>query len=107
MHYTLTRDSVVCDFCSSDAVEANFRIPDFELYIPELPFNLGSKGGFAACRECAQLVKAGLRDSLLDRSVTTFYLKFGEIVPRHVVYMFVSKLHDEFWKRYKGGDDVS
>lgn len=84
----------ICDFCSSPEVVVGYNIPDFEL--PE--FGFGSKGGFAACAVCRDLIEDNQREKLMKRSVDTFASKYP-MFSRMYMYQFINVLHREFWKR--------
>lgn len=55
---------VICDFCSAVPVVAAYPCCDF--VIPETP--AGSRGAWAACVECADLIDRGQREALAYRA---------------------------------------
>lgn len=86
-----------CDFCSRTDIVIAYLVDDFE--IPELGW--GSKGAFAACSICKELIEAGLVDTLRERSVQTFKDEYGGIVPEVFMRRFINRLHSEFWIRLR------
>lgn len=77
----------VCDFCSSPGANHVFDVPDFDM-----PNDAGrSTDGWAACDECAALVRAGKKAALLDRSLARMsFAKFSR--------QAIGELQARFWK---------
>lgn len=68
----------ICDFCSEKPVVASYAADDFEatpFSVPGASLYQTSVGGWAACATCEKLIDANDWDRLLDRAVTTFFLK--------------------------------
>lgn len=77
----------VCDFCSATGATQVFDVPNIDDDIP----NLLSTDGWAACDTCAELVRAGKKRELLQRSVDgTSFGKFSRGA--------IAELHATFWK---------
>lgn len=55
----------VCDFCSAPGPQHVFDVPDFNVPVT----NALSTGDWAACDECADLVRKGKKKQLLDRAM--------------------------------------
>lgn len=94
-------DHPVCDFCSSDQISTFFAAKDFT-YIEVEGVQLNSTGGWAACKECTELIKAGDWEGLLDRSVE----KLREINPQLAclpgIRQEIETIHRQFrenWQR--------
>lgn len=54
-----------CDFCSDRPVVAAYPCRDFTL--PDCP-EIGSRGAWAACAECARLIDTDQREALASRA---------------------------------------
>ena len=88
-----------CDFCSEVKVVAELPAESFSL--PE--FRYTSRGSWAACAVCEELVRAGDRDALLVRSVITFIAKeeLDEFTLGGATAA-IKTLHDGFFKHWGG-----
>ena len=97
----------VCDFCNSPMIVRDYDCPDF--LIPDTwskpgspKMDLGSKGKWAACQTCADLVDAGSRNELMARSLQAYYKRHadapmdGEVAEGIIGFLY--QLHDRFWK---------
>lgn len=84
----------VCDFCSSPKVYGAFQCEDF-VAIREGGFELGSKGGWAACRECHDLIEEDKWRELLHRSVMIF-ANDCPVIPIEFAMPLIKKTHDLF-----------
>jgi hypothetical protein len=79
--------SGVCDFCSAPGPSHDFMVPDFDM-----PNGAGrSADGWAACDDCAALVRAGKQKDLLLRSVER--MAFGKFTKPAI-----AELHARFWR---------
>lgn len=92
--------SGVCDFCSSPGATETFDVPDFNMPIPVTADPNGPYGdsavhrsvdGWLACEPCAELVRAGRKKALVERSLE--HLTFSKFTKRAI-----QELHDRFWK---------
>jgi hypothetical protein len=96
---------VICDFCSDRDVKWSYPAADFR--VPEVEW--GSRGHWAACQECYDLIEKNDRRGLLDRSVETFFVHHsGEGVPdsksgRLFIRRHVTMIHGEFFQNRVGG----
>jgi hypothetical protein len=62
-------DNPICDFCSSSDVTWSYDAADYIL-----DEKWGSRGGWAACDECHDLIEADDRLGLARRAVDAFFL---------------------------------
>lgn len=85
----------ICDFCASEEVVVAYPIEDF--IIPE--FCWDSKGAFAACRVCMGLIESGQALTLEKRAFETFFQNREGLLSKEICFMFIRRLHGEFWKR--------
>jgi len=60
-------DDLKCDFCSEPAC---WSYPARDIVVFELPVRQASKGAWAACDECSQLIDAEDREGLARRSLS-------------------------------------
>lgn len=60
----------VCDFCST--VPVMWTYPARDIHYSDLPGGGGSKGGWAACTKCHELIKKKEWSALTERSVESF-----------------------------------
>lgn len=91
----------ICDFCSSPDVAWAFPCRNLTkpLEVPGASVDFNSFGSWAACRTCHDLIVAGKRDELTQRSVDTFPV--NSISPE-VLSVELRKLHDTFWASRNG-----
>ena len=76
----------VCDFCTAPGATDVFEVPDFQL----TPVHR-STGGWAACAECASMIRADQRKDLLRRSLDRMaFSKFTAPA--------IQELHERFWR---------
>ena len=108
MQITIETDRPICDFCSDPAVVKSYACGDYVISDSWSPdgqpkVDLGSKGGWAACRECARLIDEGEQAALMERSLFTFYQRYPEVNDseriRRELKKFLYDLHKEFWER--------
>jgi hypothetical protein len=64
---------MICDFCSSPAPK--WRCP--AISFPVFEISSASEGDWAACDDCAALIRTGDRMGLARRSAETFTAKYG------------------------------
>jgi hypothetical protein len=94
----------LCDFCSGQPVVAAYPCRDFT--ISDMP--VGSKGTWAACAVCAQLIDADQRDALAWRAVelANRNLLFGETgpvpMPADEALALMRELHELFFAHRTG-----
>lgn len=92
-----------CDFCNSLAVAWAYPTRDLSSTIPvpgkNATVTINSRGGWAACTPCHDLIEAGNRDGLAVRSA-----KAGNRrgVPLHLIVAACRKVHDDFWANREG-----
>ena len=90
---------IICDFCSSP--KTTWRYPAHDVPAISLgdsqelvEVQLNSKGGWAACDICHDLIERGEWDLLLDRSVARFPLI--DYMPPSVFRATISAIHSAF-----------
>jgi len=90
-------DDPICDFCSTHEVAWSYPAMDFGVVDPKLGW--GSRGGWAACEPCHEMIEANDHSGLAKRSVQTFFEFHPEIpdlphvrqhVRQHVMLMHAS-----------------
>lgn len=82
----------ICDFCSSEEVHWSIDCEDIVL-----PSGVASRGDWAACTPCKELVAQKQWVALEKRSVETFMQGNAELgIPKHIVEQFVHDLHTQF-----------
>jgi hypothetical protein len=89
----------VCDFCCEGEPVTGFPCRDFAIVNAEGP-NARYDGGWAACRECAELVEADSRERLVDRSVESFIRQYPAIAatfPPGQLTCDIRRRHRGFW----------
>lgn len=96
-------DDHICDFCSSPGVYASHAAHDFvDPATKGTSFVSESKGAWAACKACDELIRAENWDGLAQRSAEKFFEKYaGMIDPRLTFAKFKQEmyaLHEEFRK---------
>jgi hypothetical protein len=93
-----------CDFCSRPGVAVSYDAVDFDTGNKERDgASHVSRGGWAACQECADLIEADDREALADRSMESY----GELrsnTPEHRarVRQALRDVHDEFYRHRRG-----
>lgn len=64
--------SEVCDFCTSnEPIYQNFPAKDFN-WVQVKGVDLNSRGHWAACQTCAEMIKKDDWDGLLNRAIKSF-----------------------------------
>jgi len=91
--------SAVCDFCSDREPVTAFPCRDFVLeFQPGLEDR--SIGPWATCQGCAELIRRGRRDGLVERGVLSFIRRFPEMAaampPGHLTSDFRRRFN-AFW----------
>lgn len=90
-------DEPICDFCSSKEVTWSYNAEDFS--VPEAEW--GSRGGWAACDTCHDLIEADQREALLLRSVETFFIRHEDLPDnpenRQILRSNLEDLHGRFF----------
>jgi hypothetical protein len=90
----------ICDFCSDPRIFASYPAKDFTAGQFKNPDGkklvANSRGGWAACKTCTELIEAGKWESLLDRSIATFLTKYGTHIPAQALRGFIADLHKQF-----------
>lgn len=90
----------VCDFCAGTDIVVAYLIEDFSL--PE--FHWGSKGAFAACHGCRNLIETGKVRELEERALLSMRMELHELgVPVELMRAFIRRMHSQFWLRLRGG----
>lgn len=95
-------DELKCDFCSSRGIVAAYDAADF--VTAHTRFIEGhSKGGWAACAECAFLIDTGQKVALANRSYDTFFTADPQTQrldrqQRRKLKREIQRFHDGFWK---------
>ncbi len=82
-----------CDFCSAHAMSLHY-FPCRDAYISS---ECISRGGWAACRICQTLVKAGERDKLLQRACARGARRYPQSSAAEIKTIF-QKAQDTFWE---------
>ncbi|RMH32085.1 MAG: hypothetical protein D6690_14635 [Nitrospirae bacterium] len=96
----------LCDFCACHPPSWTYPCTDFES--PEMSFSV-SKGNWAACNDCYQLIEARDTHALIQRSATAFLSRTAEVLPQeHLpslehICEYLEKLYTEF-ERHRTGD---
>jgi hypothetical protein len=100
VYVTAPAEGPICDFCSGTPIYASYPAKTFTAQQVENPdgkkLNINSQADWAACKTCADLVDASQWDALLQRSVKTFRVKFGGMIPERDLRKFISDLHRQF-----------
>lgn len=93
----------VCDFCSTP-VETAWTYPckSFLYDIPEMPKD-GSKGDWAACDKCHDLIEAGDHRAVIRRAVAFEIKEHPEQASmRHQVWSVAARIHKGFYENRTG-----
>jgi hypothetical protein len=85
-------DDPRCDFCSDPRIFARYPAKDFAVKHVSGP-NVASRGDWAACKRCTELIEAAKWDELLERSIATFRVKYGGMIPPDILRRFITDLH--------------
>jgi hypothetical protein len=95
--------AMICDFCSSPDVKWSYDVEDFNLSVDR---EWGSRGNWAACQTCYDLIENGTPQQLAMHSLKTFFISRPEVPDqpeiRSKVYEHVRTVHGEFWKMKRG-----
>jgi hypothetical protein len=93
----------ICDFCSSENVVKRYPAADFTAPAPFSNHVLEqvSMGDWAACPTCASLIDRGQWNTLLNRSIDSFYSLNGHIIPRKALTDAITVLHQQFREHRK------
>ena len=96
---------IICVFCCIEGVEIKYRYPARSFHAAGSPW--GSAGDWAACQTCHDLIEAGDKKGLVERSVDSFIEKhpgFPSHIPhaRRVVANELGELHKMFYKLRTG-----
>ena len=90
-------EAAICDFCSSPLVAWSYDVEDFRVGSTEW----GSRGGWAACDDCHDLIEKGDPRALALHSLRTFFTTNSQIPDqpevRSHVYEHIRTVHGEFW----------
>ncbi len=81
---------LICDFCNSPNVLWSYPAADFQ--VEGMPF-IGSKGGWAACHDCAALIEAKDVDGLARRALST-----APAFMRERCFPFTKAIHAQFFR---------
>jgi hypothetical protein len=87
---------MICDFCSSPEVIGGYPAKDFTVDF------YGSRGGFAVCKECKEIIEQNDRTTLLKKSVESFESIYGTEIPEFIVLDFIRPLHSMFFEHRTG-----
>jgi hypothetical protein len=97
-----------CDFCSSPDVRWAFPANNTTTPVP-LPkpntATFNSLGSWAACQLCHDLIVAGKRDELAERSARTMKQIYRTPGSISSLVAMIRPLHDDFWAN-RHGDPV-
>lgn len=106
-----TPEIPLCDFCSLASVKWRYDAEDFETArIGNVAAQ--SIGHWGACATCKEMIDAGERESLAERSTmaliknATAGRKFTPVqveTLRDLLWLRVKQVHDNFFKHKKGG----
>lgn len=66
----------ICDFCSIHEVAWSYPAMDFGVVDPAVGW--GSRGGWAACLPCHEMIEANDRTGLANRSIDMYYIQHPE-----------------------------
>lgn len=102
----------VCDFCNSSSIRYIYKCKDFYIdpqtpLAPFLDMILGSKGDWAACKICSNLIDSKDKNALAKRSIETYAEKSPQLEikseeEKEMVSNFIKELHELFWKNKMG-----
>jgi len=99
---------VVCDFCSGPEIFKTYDCEDFVTSAiqvephaasqhPRMRVVHNSRGGWAACKICAELIDQDRWDDLAERSLATLLLSEPSLAPfKHEVLIHLRRMHQEF-----------
>lgn len=85
----------LCDFCSDPHVFARYPASDFAIKPVPGP-KVVSRGDWAACKTCTELIEAAKWTELLNRSISTFRVKYGGMISDAILHTFILDLHQQF-----------
>lgn len=86
----------ICDFCSSPEIYTTHCCMPHDMQKSEHFRMTDGDGLWAACKECDALIQKEDWSALLERSVTTFFEMYGQIVTREQVRSHIAMLHQQF-----------
>lgn len=93
-----------CDFCSRPGVAVSYDAVDFDTgYAERDGTKHVSRGGWAACQVCADLIEADDREALADRSLGSWVEQHpGSAGRGGQIREALRKVHDEFFRNRQG-----
>ena len=99
-------DVIICDFCSSPDVHWHYEANDFQAGPDSLHW--GSRGFWAACNVCHDLVEANNRQALGMRGMQEYFKRHPNELPntkqmRRMLYTHIRQLHDGFFENRTSG----
>lgn len=103
--------TLICDFCSTPNPVVGFPARDHSTQADIIMLKgddaiqpeLNSKGGWAACPECRDLILKGDRDGLAERSAAMSpHFKALPSFLRPTIKAEIRKLQDNFWANRNG-----
>jgi hypothetical protein len=103
-------EELICDFCSDPAVEWGYPAEDFVIQGGHILGGAwGSRGGWAACAHCHDLIEDNNQAGLVAYSVKTFFERHSGEVPdnqkvRMAVTRHVMEVHSMFFMAKFGQD---
>lgn len=92
-----------CDFCSAQPVKWRYPARDFTSPTPLPNLRHGSRGDWAACEKCHEIIQRGDRDALALRSAKRYARTYG--LPLNQAPRMARELramHDRFWSNREG-----
>jgi hypothetical protein len=94
-----------CDFCSQRPVRWSYPARDFirKTKIGPHALETGSRGGWAACQECHEIIQRADRGALAKRSARMLP-QFGVLgrQERRRAERELRAIHDDFWRSREG-----
>lgn len=108
-------EEFICDFCSGKPVVMLFAVaPDAVIQMPGVPGvvpDMNDNSNWAACEECAKLVKAEDQKGLRRRSAETYFKNAGMPIPGlgilQIIEREIEPLHAQFFHaRQRHRDDA-
>lgn len=99
-----------CDFCSGRPVRWSYPARDSQLgtisaQLPSGGFELTgmSRGDWACCDECHQLIKRADREELFERSFREFPMR--GMLPNRIIRASIRTIQDNFWAAREGAPE--
>lgn len=99
----MSPDEQVCDFCSAQPVKWLYPARDFTSPTPIPNLRHGSRGDWAACDHCHDLIERGDRDGLARHAGKRYVRVYG--LPKNQAPRLayeLRKMHDRFWSNREG-----